>query len=219
MAGASSATPGAPQRQTAAPTPPASEPAQKETKRGSMYCRQCQAFLGGTAFCPKCGAVLQTEQQIVDPDTFKEQAGGFTEVEHARFDVIWDRFAPWMFKRIPLFILLVVVVIVVLYFTDNSGQEMWKIEPKGLNHFLAVEANDETAFLLITDGSLAAIRAEDGTEIWTTQFGAGSKYVQSLVLDDAHLIVALPELLTCLSSTDGRVLWNCRYSRTRFVRY
>jgi hypothetical protein len=173
-----------------------------------MNCRQCQeAFPAGTAFCPKCGAVLQTEQQLVKPDIIEEQVDGFTGTDLDKFDVVWDRLAPWLFKRIPLLMLLGVIAIVVLYFSDNSGTEMWRIEPKGLNHFLAVEANDETAFLLNTDGSLAAIRAEDGTEIWKTQLGGGSKEVQSLAMDDDHLIVALPELLTCLNSSDGSVIW------------
>jgi len=75
----------------------------------------------------------------------------------------------WLFKRIPLAVLVIGGLLFALKMADKSGSESWKLVASGSARFVSVIPSGDTVFGVRSDGVCLALDANTGEEKWSAK--------------------------------------------------
>ncbi|MFC1462112.1 PQQ-binding-like beta-propeller repeat protein [Verrucomicrobiota bacterium] len=185
---------------------------------GKPVCSICVTLRG--YFCSDACSAAH-DHRVLPP----QETGPLSGDEMDRAGRSADVISTWLFKRIPLAVLVLGGLWFMLKLADRSGKESWKlVAPKGAS-FVNVIPHGDTVYGVRSDGMCLALNARTGEQKWAVKvsesggggsffpfFGASSLGGSGLFMTNDVLVHKGWSGIKILDPEDGSELWQRKQS-------
>jgi len=210
------------------PTHPSARIVGKCVICGKPVCAECFAARGYL-----CSEACHAEAQRRAPS--EAATRGVPDEEAERLGRRTDLVAFWLFRGVPVLIVLLVLLGLGLRFLDWSGRERWVLRAPEKVWFAKTVADGDTLHVLRSDGLYEALAVTDGHSRWQVRLDGNperesgaeegmslfsSLWGGDLIVTNGLVICDARTELRVMDAADGRGLWLCPvdpYSRRRFA--